>query len=203
MKEWFAADPLRAVLYIIALPSTVILFIQTILLLFGVGGHDADVDVGGDNGIDGVFGHDTVGHDDPSDIGGLRLFTVRGLVAFFAVGGWSGIAALDLGASRFVSGVAAFLMGTAALILVALFFRFAVKLQQDGNLHMENAVGKSGEVYLTVPAKGSGKGKVNIVVQEQMMELDAVNASDTPLRFGERVKVTGLADGNTVIVEKA
>ena len=194
-------DPLRAVLYIVAVPSTVILVIQTVLLLFGIGGDDVDVDFDADNGIDGVFGHDTVDHVDAVDVSGLRRFTVRGLVAFFAVGGWSGIAALQLGASRLVSGIAALLMGFAALILVALFFKFAMKLQQSGTLDFSSAVGKTGEVYMTVPAKGEGKGKVNVVVQERLVELEAVTESDRALLFGEAIRVTRLAGNNTVVVE--
>ena len=44
MMEWWNALPLiEQVFYIIAIPSTLILLLQTILLLFGVGGgHDAD-----------------------------------------------------------------------------------------------------------------------------------------------------------------
>lgn len=201
MKEWFMNDPLQAVLYIVAVPSTVILLIQTILLLFGIGGDEADVDFDADNGIDGVFGDDVVDYADVPDVSGLRLFTVRGLVAFFAVGGWSGIAALQLGASKIVAGIAALLMGFAALLLVAVFFKFAMKLQQNGNLNFSAAVGKSGEVYMTVPAKGEGKGKVNVIVQERLVELEAVTECDRALRFGEAIKVIRLAGSNTVVVE--
>ena len=139
-KEWFMLDPVAAIFYIVAVPATVILVLQTILLLFGLGHGDADLD-SDTGGLDGHFdlgGHsdldlngngipDSLEADVDHDAGGmhgdsgLRLFTVRGLVAFFAVGGWSGIAAMELGASRFVAVIAAVLMGTAALVLVALF----------------------------------------------------------------------------------
>ena len=239
-KEWFMLDPVAAIFYIVAVPATVILVLQTILLLFGLGHGDADLD-SDTGGLDGHFdlgghsdGHfDLGGHSDAHlDIGGhsdldlngngipdsleadidhdaggmhgdsgLRLFTVRGLVAFFAVGGWSGIAAMELGASRFVAVIAAMLMGSAALILVALFLRWALSLQYNGTLNMHNAVGKTGEVYITVPAKNGGHGKVNVVVQERLAELEAVTECDRALRYGERVRVVGLADGNTLVVE--
>ena len=229
-KEWFMLDPVAAIFYIVAVPATVILVLQTILLLFGLGHGDADLD-SDTGGLDGHFdlgGHsdahlDLGGHSDldlngngipdsleadvDHDAGGmhgdtgLRLFTVRGLVAFFAVGGWSGIAALELGASRFVAVIAAVLMGTAALVLVALFLRWALSLQYNGTLNMHNAVGKTGEVYLTVPAKNGGRGKVNVIVQERLVELDAVTSDERALRFGERVRVVGMADENTIIVE--
>ncbi len=206
MKEWFLSDPVMAVLYIVAVPATVILVLQTILLLFGVGHGDNDIDahdgdfgeVSADRGADDFGDHDDGGLDGDA---GLRLFTVRGLVAFFAVGGWSGIAALELGADPFVSIVAAILMGFGALILVALFFKWALSLQYNGTLNMNNAVGRTGEVYLTVPAKNGGRGKVNIVIQESFTEIDAITYCERALRYGERVRVTAMADDNTVVVE--
>ena len=54
---------------------------------------------------------------------------------------------------------------------------------------------------MTVPANGEGKGKVNVVVQERLVELEAVTESDRALRFGEAIKVTRLAGNNTVVVE--
>lgn len=227
-REWFNSDPVTALFYIVAIPATVILILQTILLLFGLG-HGADGDLDSDtSGLDGHFdigGHTDIGghfdaghtglevtghdvhadfHDDVEGMHGdtgLRLITVRGLVAFFAVGGWSGIASVELGASRFIAVIAALLMGTAALILVALFFKWAMSLQYNGTLRISNAVGQTGEVYLTIPAKNGGRGKVNVVVQERLTELEAVTNGDKALRYGERVRVVGMADGNTVIVE--
>lgn len=201
--EWFSGDPVLAAFYIIAVPSTVILVLQTVFLLFGLGG-DHDADLGADNGIEGVFGHDspdiTDGHD-ASDSSGLRLFTVRGIVAFFAVGSWSGIAALSLGASKIVASAAALLMGIAALVFVAAFLKLALKLQANGNLCLSNSVGKTGEVYLTVPAGGKGRGKVNVIIQERLTELEAITNGDQPLTFGQRIRVVAMADENTAIVE--
>ena len=45
MKEWFMSDPLRAVLLLVAVPSTLIMLIQTILVFIGMAGGDADVDM--------------------------------------------------------------------------------------------------------------------------------------------------------------
>ena len=45
MFEWWnALSTIQQVFYILAIPSTIILVLQTILLLFGIGGdHDADI----------------------------------------------------------------------------------------------------------------------------------------------------------------
>jgi hypothetical protein len=105
MIDWWQSMTIfQQVMALFALPATAVLIIQTIMLLFGLGhdgGADA-VDVGtdfagdADGGID-FTGENADGLDDSwlsessADFdSGLRLLTVRGLVAFFAAGGWVG-----------------------------------------------------------------------------------------------------------------
>ncbi len=208
MCAWFNSDPLYAVLWILAIPSTVILILQTILLLFGVGaGEDADFDsdtsglgdspdLPGDADIDGDGEFDGVMQDS-----GLRLFTVRGLVAFFSVGSWSGITALSLGAHPLLAIFIALVMGSLALLFVAYFIKWTLRLQHDGTMKPNEAVGKEGEVYMTIGANRSSRGKVNVIIGQQLVELDAVTDSDEPLKYGERVKVTQVLGDNTLVVE--
>lgn len=202
MKEWFMSDPLRAVLLLVAVPSTLIMIIQTILVFIGMADGDADVDMPDDNGIDGVFGDNSPEVSD-MDIGdtGLRLFTVRGMVAFFSVGGWAGLSAYSLTDNALAAIITALIFGTLALLLVAWFFKWAASLNANGVMNVDSAVGKVGEVYITVPANMSGTGKVNVIIQQRLSEMDAVTNCDRPLKFGERVKVTGISMGNTLIVE--
>ena len=216
-------DTVLTILYAVAIPSTVILVLQTLLLLFGLG-HGADADADGDVDVDfdhdGDFidlDHDGIPDDLDSDVdadlsaghlhgahlhdSGLRLFTVRGMVAFFAVGGWGGIAALEMGAPGWLALTAALVLGVAALLLVAVFFKWAISLQSNGTIDLNNAVGCTGEVYLTVPAENAGKGKVNVIIQQRYSEIDAVTKCSRSLKYGERVRVVAMADSNTVIVE--
>ena len=217
MGEWFSANPVYSVLWILAIPSSVILILQTILLLFGIGGHedaDLDSDVSGidfdtdhdfdfDHDHDFILDHDhDFDHDDGAMHGtGLRLFTVRGMVAFFAVGAWSGISAITLGAPNWLALLVAFIFGTLALLFVALFLKWSLRLQHDGTMKPQDAVGKEGEVYITVGAKRSARGKVNIILQQQLVELDAVTDADRALKYGERVKIVETLGDNTLVVE--
>ena len=201
MKEWFMLDPLRSALLCVAVPATAIMVLQTVMIFIGMAGH-SDVDIQGDNGIDGVFGNDAP---DATDVhigdSGLRIFTVRGMVAFFAVGGWAGLSALSLSQSAAAAIITAFVAGTLALLLVAWFFRWAASLNENGTLQMDNAVGKMGEVYITVPANMSGSGKVNVIIQGRLTETDAMTKSDRPLKYGETVEVVEMAVGNTLLVK--
>lgn len=210
MLQWFSSDPVLAMLYVLAIPATVILLLQTILLLFGLGGEDGDLDSdtsGLDDADAGTFADEVPDEADVDAEGGfdgdtgLRLITVRGIVAFFAVGGWSGITAIQLGASRLLAVFIALAMGVAALFIVALFFKWILRMRHNGTMKLSNAVGSIGEVYITIPANSTGSGKINVILQSQLSELTAVTTADRALKYGEKVRVTGTIGENTLIVE--
>lgn len=208
MLEWWnSMTVLEQVFACIAIAATVVLVVQSILLLFGLGFGGGGTDAGGfDGGSDMSveFDHSDVGdvHGDALHGGdGLSLFTVRGLVAFFAVGGWTGLALLKV-----MNGTAAillaFLAGTAALVGIALLFKYAFRLQDTGNLNLKNAVGKTATVYIPIPANGGGLGKVTVLLQESLVELDAATKGATGFATGMLVQVCGLVDEHTVLVEQ-
>ena len=72
--------------------------------------------------------------------------------------------------------------------------------QYDGTLDIRNALGLAGTVYLTVPAARQGPGKVNVLVQEQLREFDAVTDSAGAIPTGADIVVTGLAGRDTLLV---
>lgn len=199
LSWWEALSTLQQVFACVAIPATIILLLQTLLLLFGVGGHDADGDADFDHDFDHDVDHD-MDHDHGDHVAGLRIFTVRGIVAFLSVGGWLGIVLLGVGVHVVVSCLLAFLGGLASLLLVAAFLKWSVGMQESGNLSYQNAIGRSGQVYLTVPASQSGRGKVTLTVQERYIEADAVTNFNEPIPVGRPVTVVALADEQTLLV---
>lgn len=182
-----------------AVPATVILLIQTVLLLFGIGGHDADhgeLDHDFDHDHDHDFDHD---HDGAHHAYGIRLFTVRGLVAMFAVGGWLGIAAVDLGAGKVASGIIAVVSGVLALLLVAYIIKLFSGMQESGNLDAHNAVAQTAKVYLTIPARRGGTGKVMLTLQERLVEMDAVTDFEKEIKTDSMVQVVSATDNFLVV----
>ncbi|NMA25607.1 MAG: hypothetical protein GX936_08070, partial [Clostridiales bacterium] len=99
-----------------------------------------------------------------------------------------------------ISATAALFCGTAALIGIAVLFKLTARLQSAGNISLENAVGKKAKVYITIPGRGKGIGKIVLTFQERFMECDAVSDSPDALKTGTLVAVTGVADENTLIV---
>ena len=208
---------IQQILALMAIPATLVLIFQTIMLLFGLGQGDGSEmpdtgasDFPDSNGLDSDEGWDILEGSEESESWtsegeidydpGLRLLTVRGLVAFFAVGGWVGIAAIDLGASALLASVLAVLSGLASLWLVAVIFRMLMKLQSSGNVELKNAIGNTGEVYLRIPANMSGSGKVTVYVQERLIEANAMTNSKSDLPTGTQIEVVGIR-GNRLVVE--
>lgn len=193
---WNNMNLTQQILALFALPATVTLIIQTILLLVGIGSHGGS-DLGPDaqTDADSADGADTAIDADP----GLRLFTVRGLVAFFAIGGWVGIALIDLGVHTVVSAFLALAAGFLSLLLVAWIIKVAMSLQSAGNLDIRNAIGQVGRVYLTIPGGGRYSGKVSLLLQERAVDLDAITDDSVDIPTGSQVRVVSLRGGLLVV----
>jgi hypothetical protein len=179
---------------------TVFLIIQIIMMLVGAGeaGFDSDVDVGeASGGGDDVFNTEGFG-----SIFGLRILTIRSMVAFLSIGSWTTFTLcylIPVWAAVLIGIVA----GAAAAFGVAALLKSLEKLENSGNIIIDNTVGLLGEVYLTVPAARSGNGKVNVIVQERLTEFAAVTDSQDPIKTGEEVKVLSIVGGGTLLVGKA
>ncbi len=211
---WEALTAFERIFAYMAIPASLLLVIQTVLLLLGLGDNgdgDLDSDTSGlcDGTHDGAIDHadhffdaddDADGHFEPD--AGLRIFTVRGIVAFFAVFGWSGLALLRGNASAAAALFVSLLLGLIAMVLIALCMRWAMKLQSDGSVQSFNAVGHTASVYLTIPAKRRGRGKVTVTVQERLSEYDAVTDDPQPLPTGSEVLVVSLSDENVLVVRR-
>ena len=210
MNDWWNGLTLmEQVLYCIAIPSTLVLLLQTIMTLCGFGHEGGDVNISDTSGID--FDMDIsddisfdmdIGDGSPvSDLGSMHFFTMQGIVAFLCIFGWSSIIILHGGGNGTVSVLVGLAFGFIAMFAVAKVMQISSKMTQSGTLDMRNTLGETGRVYLTVPPKGRGTGKVNITVQGRFMELDALNSSDEAIQTGENIRVIDL-EGNYLIIEK-
>lgn len=189
---WNSLSDLQHIFAFIGIPATLVLIVQTILLFFGIGDGDDGIDLDGD-GIP-----DEVGGDD-----GLTLFSIRGIVGMLCIAGWAGIVFIDFGVSNILSIILALLCGVATLFGIAYLMKAVLKLQSNGTMQLGAAVGKTGEVYIPIPPKGKGRGKINIIVQDKYVELDAVTNSEETLKTGETVRVVSTDEMGLVMVERA
>lgn len=216
MQAWWEnlSDVLR-VLYCIAVPSTLILILQ--LLLTMIGGHgDAGVEVSDTSGIgDADFDADLDGNGipdiletsgvtdggNPADFGSLRLLTLQTVVTFLAVFGWVSIICISSGMPVLVGGGIGLVCGLAMMFLVAKLVQASRKLAENGILNLRNAIGETATVYLTIPEKNGGCGKVTMRLQGRFGEFDAISDSDKPIANGTQVLVTDVR-GDELVVEE-
>ena len=133
-------------------------------------------------------------------LAGLRLFTFRGITAFLAVWGWGVLAITRAGRPWLMGVLVGLVMGAAAMVLIALTMQMILRLQADGTVSLQNAVGAGGEVYLSVPALRAGEGKVNVVIQDTMTECAAVTDEASPIPTGTPVTVVGVTKDRQLIV---
>ena len=223
---WESLTTLERVFACAAIPATLLLVIQLITTLVGLGGQEGDTegpDLDGDGIADGMdLDLDGDGIPDGIDLDGdgvpdefyetaedadtphggfsLRLLSFRGIVAFFAVYGWAALAVSRAGRPWLAAVLVGLVLGLGAMLLVAVTMQLFLRLQSDGTVDQANAVGLTGEVYLSIPASREGEGKVNVVIQEKMTECAAVTDETEPIPTGERITVIGLTREKQLLV---
>ena len=128
---------------------------------------------------------------------GLNLLSVRSVSAGVAFFGIAGLAARPLGGVS--AAVAAAAAGVTALLGVAAIIRTFGRLERDATLSLASAVGTTGTVYLSIPARRTGAGKVHVTVQNRLVECRAVTDEDA-LPTGAPILVIDLDGTDTAVV---
>lgn len=193
---WNSLTGIEQIMACIAVPATVILIVQTILILFTAFGGDGDMDADFDGDIDG----DTIDGIGVAD--GLQIFTVKGFVSFFSIFGWSGLLFLRVGFGEVISLVLAFVLGLFAMVAIALAFKAMMKLQDSGNIDTKTALGVNGIVYINIPKARSGMGKVSAIVSGRYGEFDAVTDCEEDIATGSQIVVVAISSPNVLVVSK-
>ena len=213
MTDWWNGLPvLQRVFYYCAIPATIILVIQTIASIIGIGsgGGDGDLDFDGDIDADfdsnivdlGSSAAESSGIDAAESASSLRFFSIRGIVAFFSLFGWVGVVLSEAGLNTILIFFIATLSGLIGMFVIASMFYLISKMQRRGNINIRNAIDQQGQVYLTIPANMTRKGKVNVTIQERYSEISAMTKSENPIKSGTMVRVVDVIDINTILVER-
>ena len=119
---------------------------------------------------------------------GLQLLSVRSIAAALAVFGAFGLW-LDGFLPGWMAAGSALVPAFLAALGTALVMRFLVRMETDGSLRLEEAVGATGRVYLTIPGAEQATGLVHIPVQGRSIELRAITREKEPLKTGASVLV--------------
>lgn len=180
-------EPLLRSFWFIAIPTSIIFIIQTIMTFAGI---DDSSD-----GIEADFDGDFSDTDAP-----FQLFSLRNLINFLLGFSWTGISFYNTIANPIVLILFAFVIG---VLFVALFFviiKQVLKLGEDNTFKIANTLNKTAEVYLTIPEHKTGKGKIMISVNGAFHELEAMTENDS-IPSGATVKVVKIENQNILLVE--
>ena len=178
-----------------------LLVIQFVTTVVGLGGEDVDFDVGANVPDDLEFG-DPGG--DAAVYGSTWIFTVisfKTLVAAFTFFGLAGMAGQSAGWTNISALFVALVAGLSAMFMVHWLMQGLHKLNHDGSVRIERAVGKRGTVYVPIPPGKEGEGKVQMRLQNRIVELKAVTSQTEKLPTGASVEVVQILTPTTVEVE--
>lgn len=191
LSEWFVAlDPTLRFYWGLAIFSTFIFVAQTVLSFLGMGDHDFDAPSDAD-----------VGSDATDDAGAMHLLSFRNVIYFLFGMSWAGVSLWHTIGNLAVLILVTLLVGCAFVAIFMVIFRSMLKLQHNGAFDIRDAVGKTVDVYLRIPANRKGQGKVQVSFHGSIQELDAQTDSDVPLPSGSKVRVKEVLDGRVLLVE--
>jgi hypothetical protein len=186
MEVFETMDPLLKSFWFIAIPTSLIFLIQTIMTFMGVDSTD---------GLEADFDGDLTGGQAP-----FQLFSLRNLTNFLLGFSWTGISFFNLISNAIILVSLAVLVGAFFVFFFFLIIKQVQKLAEDNSFKIANTLNKTAEVYLSIPEKKSGKGKVMISVKGAFHELDAMTEGEK-IKSGSIVRVVRIENPNILIVE--
>lgn len=181
-----------------AIPASVVLLVQLFLTFMGFDGIAESLDMDVDADFDGDADVDT-----DVEGGSFPFFTFRNFIAFFAVFGWTGICMVNSGYKMLATILISFIVGILMMFLISLLYVGMAKLASSGGTYkLSQAVGKRGTMYIRVCANGASVGRVNVMINGQIRELDAITDGNEELSANTEVKIKSISN-NKLVVERA
>lgn len=178
-------DPFLRTFWYIAIPTSIIFLIQTIMTFIGADGAD-----GIDADFDGDMDHDS--H--------FQIFSFRNLINFLLGFSWTAISFYKSIPNALLI-VVSIAVGCLFIYMFFAIIRELQKLAEDNSFTYEETLSKSADVYLTIPPNKSGKGKILISVRGSVRELDAMTNNAEKIPTGSVVKVVRIEHDNILLVE--
>ena len=189
LPNWAELSLLQQIYWVVAVPATIIFLF---ILVTTVIGSSVDVDVETD--MDSVLAD--------GDSIPFQFLSLKNIIGFFTMFAWSGLGFIELGWPHYQVILASVACGFLMMLAMATVFYLMSKLVESGNLNLNNAVGRLGEVYLTIPAQSGGLGKVQITIQNSLQTLDAMTEDVEAIQTGSIVRVERIIDNQILVVKR-
>jgi membrane-bound ClpP family serine protease len=171
------AEPLLQGFWYIAIPTSLIFIIQSIITIFGI-------DFG--DGFDDFNGAD------------FEVFSWRNFINFLLGFSWTGISFYTSIKSPALLIFTSLLVGSFFVYLFFKVIEWFMRLAEDNSFSLDKAIGQTGEVYLTIPPNAQSSGKVIISVNGSVHELEALSLTHE-IKTGSKVLVTQIEDQKLIV----
>ncbi|SDC60069.1 hypothetical protein [Williamwhitmania taraxaci] len=188
---WQGLELLSKIYWLITIPFSILFVIELVMAFFGAGSDSGGFDASGD--ADASI--------DIDDGISFQLITLKNLVAFFTIFGWIGLACIDSQLSIPTTIIISTTCGLLMMILMASIYYFMGRLSESGNLEINRAIGVKATVYLPVPPRRQGAGKIQIKLQG-LRTLDVVTDEEETIPTGSLCEVVGILSDEILLVRK-
>jgi len=129
--------------------------------------------------------------DGDADVGGIGV--LKGGLMFIAVFSWVMKIILETETPIYMAILAGLLAGLVSVLFLSWIFKLLLKNQHEVNWSPDEAVGKTGKVYLKIPVNGSGI--INVEIHGALRELKAKNLDDQEIPTGSNIFINDYEDG--------
>lgn len=180
-------DPLLKTFWYVAIPTTLIFTVQAIMTFLGVDATD---------GLEADFDSNLDGGDTT-----FQLFSLRNLINFLLGFSWTGISFYNTISNPIVLIATSVIVGCLFVFLFFIIIKQVQKLEENNTFKLQNTLNKSAEVYLTIPEKKLGKGKIMISINGSFHELEAMTEHHEKIISGSTVKIIKIENNNIIIVQ--
>ncbi|MDR2981600.1 MAG: hypothetical protein LBV12_05060 [Puniceicoccales bacterium] len=153
-----------------------------------------------------VFGLDHGGIADSLDVdteihGDGSLFSLRSVTAFFLGFGWTGYLVYKHSGNILFACLAGFVVGTIFMLIVFWIGKSLMKLQSDGTIDYNQAIGSTGTVYVTIPGNRQSSGQAQVSFKQRHEVINAVTDAQESLSAGTNIRVKERLANNLFLVE--
>ena len=190
MEFFEQMDVVLRTFWYVAIPTSLIFIIQTVMSFIGIDGGDGMDALDVDADFDTDSGGDDIG----------SWFSIKNMINFLLGFSWTGISFYTTIANTILLILLSVAVGVGFVWLFFVVMKQMMKLGEDNSFKPAHTLFQTAEVYLPIPGNKEGKGKVLVSVKGSSRELDAITLNQ-PISAGESVKVVALENEDLLIVE--
>lgn len=188
---WQGLELLAKIYWLVTIPFSILFVIELVITFMGASSTSDGLDAS----------DDTNTSIDIEDGISFQIITLKNIVAFFTIFGWTGLACIDsqltIPSIIIVSAVCGLIM----MILMAGIYYYVGKLNEKGMLEINRAIGVKATVYLQIPPQRKGTGKIQIKLQG-LRTLDAMTDEAEAISPGSLCEVVGILMDEVLLVRK-